>query len=467
MPYNNANAVRRGPRDISSSLAEVGRQHGLSTEGAQYVAMACDPFSDERQPVIGLPDQTGGKSVLYDIRRELPITKPASVSSPDPWDCHVALMPCMFNQSPTNNNIFGVMGDHGNCSVNTLGYLECGDLAPGKFWSALGQVITVNTVQNNQETFQEWGEYYGVSIPELMGHTDRARLISIGYELINETEDQYVSGAHTDYRCDANPNVSQAWFQEDPLFLNGANPGIPPTEYCPKYRVVQCFLPPNSVADAKQMGGVTRASSEGSLVIGCLDEYAAAAEPSTCGTVILHRTSPPNGGSAGGGLGDVVFGPRPWDAEGVNGRPTVQIREIPFLMSGTYATNLSTETKLRLVVHAVVEVFPGPGDSRMPLAKMCPPYDPVAMEYLSSLQTYTLPGYPVSWNSLGKFTNKLKWLFRKSTKLAGLVAPLAMAAPDPRVKAIGYGLAGYSALGKRRAASRTSAGKRPRSAPRR
>lgn len=464
MAYNNANAQRRERRGLGSSLADVGRQHGLSPAGAQFVAMATDPFSDERQPIIGFPDQTGGKSVLYDIRKELALSIPnyMTVANPDQiWDCHVSIMPCMFNMpNPTFNGTLAEMANHEAGHVELSG-ANCGNPAGGAFWAAEGHVIVVNMVETGIETFQEHGVYDGIPIPELMQNTDRARLISVGYELINETEDQYKSGAHTDYRCDANPNESHAWWMNDPLYAGGA--GLPPNTYGPRFPIKQCFLPPNDLASAKQIGGVTRASQEGSLVVGCFDDVSTVAEPATNSAVVLHRTAPANGGQAALGFGDVVFGTNPWERElttgpplGVN--PPVHVREIPFLMSGTYATNLSPQTKLRLVLHAVVEVFPGPGDDRMALAKLAPPYDPVALEYLSSLQTFTLPGYPVSWNSFGKYTKKLKWLFRQAQKVAGFVAPGVMALPDTRAKAIGLGLLASSQLGKRPAS--TAAGKR-------
>lgn len=459
MAYNNANAQRRERRGLSSSLADVGRQHGLSPAGAQFVAMATDPFSDERQPIIGFPDQTGGKSVLYDIRKELPLNQPTYMAG-DIWDCHVSIMPCMFNMpNQTVNGAQALMSNHEAGHVEITG-TACGDPAGGAFWNANGDVIVVNIVRSGEETFQEWGVYDGIPIPELMQNDDRARLISIGYELINETEDQYKSGAHTDYRCDANPNESHAFWLNDPIWTGAG--GLPANTYANRYPIKQCFLPPTNLAAAKQIGGVTRASHEGSLVVGCFDDVSTVAEPASNCSVVLHRTGPATGGSAALGYGDVVFGTNPWDQElttppalGVN--PPVHVREIPFLMSGTYATNLSPQTKLRLVLHAVVEVFPGPGDDRMALAKLAPPYDPVALEYLSSLQTFTLPGYPVSWNSFGKYTKKLKWLFRQAQKVAGFAAPGVMALPDARARAIGLGLLGASQLGKR---TTVTAGKR-------
>jgi hypothetical protein len=390
----------------------------MSVSGAQFLAMACDMFSDERQVVIGMPDQTSGKSNVFDIRQEVTISRPVALSVDQAWDCHIALMPVVAGTINTPCNVYATSWDPSTGIVNPLAAISGFD--------SLGNVIQVVTAAQGDDTYgHRTGslapdkEYFGVQIPELVDPTQRARLISIGYEVVNETEELYTSGAITDYRVDGDLNLQ---FLRPHGALNPAE-----TE---AYLVGS--LPPCNIAAAKQINGVTRAAKEGALVIGCYDRFDHEAEYPGYGRVLLKQTEDPT--SVGGSW---LYGEQPEDW----GSNATTFRELPFLQSGSYCTNLSGQTKLRVVVHAVIEVFPAPGDPLMPLARDAPAYDPVAMEWLSQLQSKTLPGYPLDWNSSTKFTRALKKIFSTAREVAANVLPVAgrmlAASGNPRAMAAG------------------------------
>lgn len=430
--YNNANADVFGPvaSAASSSLADTARMHGMTQDGADFVAMVLDPFTDERQQVTGMPDQTGGKSVIRDIRLEQTIQKPSDASVTN-WDCNVAIMPGLCLQDGSDS---GLRGDwDGKAFTNsTVGG-----------WENDGSVIAWNAVPAGDDTFQSPNStlapfthiYGGVQRPDLCSATRSMRLIAIGYQIINETPDDFISGTNTDYRVD-NDHVRST---TDSILNFG-----PGTEFNTLNPALVGKLPPTNLAAAKQINGITRDTKEGSMVIGCYDTAQHKAEPGWQGSLILR--GPAAAARTGTDRPDWLFGPI-----GVRNHPfgpdileTAIVREVGFLQSGTYLTNLSPETQLRLVVHMVIEEFPSPDDPDMELASYAAPFDPIAMEYLSVIQTNTLPGYPLSWNASGSLTRKFKRLFKKARKF---IAPLVeaggeelMGAGDPYSAAAGAGL---------------------------
>lgn len=384
-----------------SELAAHSRRHTLSDAGAAFVAQVTDPFSDDAQRVVGMPDQTSGQSIVYDIRQELTIERPSTITADDTFDVHIAMMPLV-----STNNVSGTTDD----SVFVTWSAQTGQVstvAAVNNWNCDGGVIAVNKVASGSLTFDPTdatSEYQFIEVPVLVDPTTRARPLSIAYEVINETEDLYKSGAITDYRIDADP----VWTQFD---IAGSG-GIAP---CGGWIG---NLPPSTLAQAKQVNGVTRAATEGSLVVGCFEQRDIPANfPSDCQAVLLRSDSnltiPANALSLRSALQ-------------YNSTTTSYVRKLPFMQSGSYASGLAGRSKLRLVAHILVEVFPRPGSELMPIATLAPSYDAMALELISELQSQTLPGYPVSWNGLGKYTKKLVDAVRKYTspvlKMAAEVA---------------------------------------------
>lgn len=381
-------------RSDLSSLATESRRHTLTDAGARFVAQVSDPFSDEVQRVVGMPDQTSGQSLVYDVRQEVSIVRPTKnragddTTADEAYDFHVAIMPVCSTNNP------GGVTAPARESVYSFGNGGVSDLADVDNWVADGAVIAVNRVPTGEDTFDPSftnSEYNFVQVPILVDPTTRARVISIAYEVINETEELYKSGAITDYRVDADVQISNINYVSDVG-----------TQY---QAALIGNLPPKTLAQAKQVNGVTRAAEEGSLVIGCLDRRDLPATYPRHMTTWLGRSDPDPGLSWTG----MMLGPYPTG----NGDDTAYSREIPFMQSGSYATGLAGRSKFRLVAHILVEVFPRAGSELMPLAEPAPAYDAMALELLSEIQSATLPGYPVSWNGLGKYTRKLKSIVKQ------------------------------------------------------
>lgn len=393
-------------------------RHGLSQAGADFVLMATDPFHDENYRIVGLPDQTSGRSYIASIRQEIPIEAHSSGSV---WSAHVAFQPCVF----ANGDGSATITD--GCTVDNLTGVVTSSGTVG--WNGNGSVLVVSKQPDTTDSFDPTGavpnEYQSIDIPQLVELGTRARLLGGGYEIHNTTEELHRSGQVTDYRVDSDACWTNLKCETSP---GSAQYRIP--------SVLKGTLPPNSLAAAKQINGVTREAADGSMVVLCRDEHSHAAILPQRGFSILERHDT----SSGPGVTDGFMSQAPYTDLGTE---MGVVRELPFMTSGSYYSGLSPQTKLNLSVVFFVEIFPAPGRANMALAQPAPPYDPEALELLSYIQSGTLPGYAVSWNGLGKFT---RWMHRRVkdaakvvkgvTKFISPVAAIASGIPGP-VGAIG------------------------------
>ena len=373
----NTDAMHRRSAGHEHALAKALRRSGISEHGNAFVAMASDPFSDSPIKVVGMPDQTSGKSFVLDIRQELSIRKSAAMEAANPggnWDAHIAFVPLITdNFAPITLSANG-------------GLTAIAAAVPGPTPNALVHVCKVNEGQNTFDPTVIVAtdcEYDGILVPELMELYSRARLIGGGIEVHDDTSALNRQGAVTCYRVDAEASYYT----------------VTNTAGTAKIAGQIGSLPPSSIAQAKQINGVTHNSADGALQVWCLDDVDPRAHFTNLGNAVLVNAGESVPGSRDGFS---AIGPAFTD-------PTVSrhYRELPFMMSGAYFTGLSSVSSLRLTVRCFVEVFPAPGNDLMALAKLAPSADPAAMEMLSILQSATLPGYPVSWNSFGDFTKSL------------------------------------------------------------
>jgi hypothetical protein len=162
--------------------------------------------------------------------------------------------------------------------------------------------------------------------------------------------------------------------------------------------------PPRSLADAKQINGVTREAREGSLVPLCLDDIEFGVHlPSSD----LLRLSTGLEKTPGSGLGQILE----WQATAFKqddeaGDRWTWCRELPFMQSGSYYSGLNQNAVLQLNFHCYVETFPSPGNDLMAITSPSPPLDMCALKCVSMIQSSQVAGYHVSENGIGDFFRK-------------------------------------------------------------
>jgi hypothetical protein len=385
-------------------------RHGLTQPGADFVLMAADPFHDQNYRIVGLPDATSGRSRIATIRQEISIEKPGSIAPGDTWSAHVAFMPvvCGDGNGSSSSSVTAPLCDQ--VTTEDANALILSNAQPA--WGNNGSVVVVSVQAGSGPSFDPASAgctYQTVDVPELCDRTERARLLGGGYEIHNTTEELHRSGQVTDYRVDSDLGPS--------IGMVPGTGGPTPMMY------LKGTLPPNTLGSAKQINGVTREAADGSMVVICRDQHSHAAELPFQGYWILNRYDE----QAVPGTTDGICCTTPDVATPFEGEPPAlpYCRELPFMQSGSYYTGLSYETKLNLSVVFFVEIFPSPGTSEMAYAQPAPSYDPQALELLSYIQSATLPGYPVSWNSLGRFT---KWIHNATKKAARTFDKAARAA---------------------------------------
>jgi hypothetical protein len=436
--------------------------------------MAVDPFHDFDLPVAGMPDESNGRSLIRNIRQEVAITAPTTVVAPAKWDCHIAYFPIRCRNYSGGGA--GVMTpatiNTGDPTSTAYGVFSAGVAANG--WNTEGFLVACK-VPAGQPTFDEGytlAEYDIIKVDDLLDWK-RARLIAGGYEVHNTTEELKKSGSVTDYvtECEYSlssmKNVHSKRFTIDDNAVSGGDTGSG-TSAITGY-VGPC--PPSTLGEAKQINGVTRAAALGSYVQLRLARTELAPSYPIGGVVGYIGTQAPSTGICNAWLGhgldlDATPGASGWSMS----------RKDAFMQSGSYYSSLSTESSLDLVLHAIVEVFPGPGDEDMATASPTAPYDPMALAILSQLQNQLPPGCAVGDNGIGDFFRRVVGIAKSITRnvrdvsgklstlpgQAGVVAGLVNEASELGYEASKFGERVLGKKKKRRKPARANQGRRKR-----
>ncbi len=389
----------------SQKFLELVQNCGASDEGARFVRQSVDPFHDVDLDVVGMPDATSGRSLLYSVTQNLGVTTPGAAGS-GKWDCHIAFTPRINHRALEA------------CPVTqTAGYNEQCDLFTGKGPTTMpaNSLVTVcSTLAGGSTFFGESNESYSsLGIGDYLDNASNAafRVVGAAFEITNTTESLYKSGAITAYKCDLSRDSISA------EFVSGANNCGAASNEC---HIIHG--PPTSEPDAKLMNGVTWAAADGALI-----------------PCVMERDNQPQKHNPRLVLTQVEYAgdTRWWTQEDLADRimkstgtaNTLPIARkepdtvIPYMLSGAYLTGLSEQTSLTVTMRCFIEVFPLPGNALVPLAHPSPPLDDRAVQCLSEIMAKMLPGYQVHDNAAGDY-------FRKALAvLKNKVLPVAAVMP--------------------------------------
>lgn len=356
---------------------------GVTPQGRKFVLQCADPFHDYDMDLVGMPDSTGGRSYINNIRREIPVTATGlGLGANDTWDAHIATMPQVFKAN--------VGCDSGE--VNQFGLISL----PGPLHNPppVESPLVACCVKTGTATFDPTvagAIYTGVPVPELIQLQERSRVVGWAYEVWNTTAEIYQQGSVTDYRIDAPATLCGDFWDA----TAGAAGMVSIT-------TMEADLPPTTQAAAKQINGVTRKASEGSLVTCTRDRYdSKITAGQNMGLVLRDR------GSYTIATGKTQCFVNPANAVVIDNQDLPLCFDTEYNRSGSYYSGLSPSTSLLVVLHMFIEVFPTPGDIAMGITSPSPPLDDRAFEALSIIQTKLLPGYPVRENAAGDFFRKV------------------------------------------------------------
>jgi len=414
---------------------------GTSPGGAQWVKTAVDPFHDIDLDVIGMPDSTAGRSVVYAVTENLTLERPAGITGDSAWDCHVAFTPTIADA-----NLYPFL-PHSLAGIEQPAAIEFRRGAGANTDHKLrkSQFLTANSVVAGQPTFfndqtgtaaAPTGEYQGLGMSRFLDNDGSSiiRVTGAAFEVHNTTEDVYKSGSITAYKIARESDCCNVTVRKPSENYTGS-----------RDRVAATITngPPTSAAVAKLYNGHTWDAKDGCLVPGVLDAGESDGEKMLPRLHLVKATN---------GVSNVYWAPAQLDGDnmymrGVTPRNATGTIEPPFtsetapysdspptvvpemMTSGAYFTGLSSQTKLTLTLRVFVEVFPSASNALVPLAHPSNPYDAKALQCYQEIMSHMRSGYRVDDNAFGDF-------FRKAIAVARTVGQTMMPILPPGVKDI-------------------------------
>lgn len=410
--------VEADERSLDQTLKSV----GISSDGAKFIKMVTDPFHDTQLDIVGMPDEECGKSIVFDIQKEITLTRPAAAAGA--WDCHISWL--------------GAQGV-GNAAdylwtlwlPNAAGYpgtvLKQNNVVAGTPLIPQDPFV-VCSVPTGFDTFSQipvGPKYDSLNLTQYVDTTQgRVRVLGGAFEVHNTTAELFKSGSVNLYR--QNNTVTDHYLP----YVNTAG-----TDFTKQF-VRQPRGPPTTAATAKLLGGPTWEAEKGAYVVLDVDHMY---NPPTEGEVmpLAFKSIPPNSAFDANG----VFGYCSQDQGAIQGAYTGaaisnQARRtylFPGSNCGAYFTGLNAESTLVLTVRVFVEVFPYPYASTAALAHPSPKTDYAALELASRMRKEMLAGVPVGMNAKGGFfkmvTGAAKAVSRTMPTVLNVMRAVPMTAP--------------------------------------
>jgi len=426
----------------SKQLNTLVRRCGGTDEGAKWLKLAVDPFHDVDLELVGFPHEKPGRSVIYNVTKNITIAKPPSVTGK--FDTHVTFLPLVRStewasresfKSPNGDWVDSIKNGH-----NPVG------MPPG--------IIQVCSVPQGQATFRGMtGETYAAMDYGSLLDTDGSsisRLIGCAFEVHNTTEELHKSGAVTVYRYDNNKDVEA--FR---IVVKDADGNT--TRGTEALNSTVVHGPPTVETNAKLLNGITWEAADGCLVPCVMDtinepqkllarrqHFIVDGGPDSNGDKTTLYWSMDNLDSTAAFFPNVG---EEWPVTRAQRSPDPSMI-LPFMGSGAYFTGLSEETTLTITMRAFVEVFPGPGNALVPLAHPSTSYDGRVLQCYSEIMSELHAGYPVHDNAAGDYFRKALSALRSAVTVGQMIpmtAPLASAvsagiqAGEDIAKAVGAG----------------------------
>jgi hypothetical protein len=390
LPYSSQLAEHKQGRD-DPITAHLVRSNQVTPDGAAFVSLAVNPFSNEPQRTVGMPDQTSGKSIIYDVREQFTVTKNAGLAA-GKWDAHLVFCPAIsWTQIGAGSNFKLKNRDCGERIAST------DPVGPNQHFS----LLKCCQVTEGEETFTHRvvAEYVDEYRGGPLLSNAKSRLIAGGFKVINTTAELYKQGDCTMYQVDC--HRSESTHSDDVNALG---------TFVSRHRVRTFEAPPSTVGAAKQIDSVSQPAAEGAL---CIFRQNGDNEPVAQESTDMVCLLPDDIGT----ITREGYGTRTYPVVDASAYACGS-RILPFHMHGAYFTGLSDETSLTVTFRLLIEVFPGPGDPTMPLASRAPSYDPVALEIANVALSRMPAGHPAKFNSFGKFA-------RGVLSAIKLIAPVA------------------------------------------
>jgi hypothetical protein len=362
------------PTVAEVKIDKLANSVGSTDLGNSWLKTALDPFPDEPRKCGGFPDMVSGPSVVQKLKYQTTQVVPASVAS-GKWDCHI-YFDGFDNDVPlwvthTEGNPDYIVSVAGQLNANVHGGGLC--VRAG----AAGTQLTLPTLQQN------------LPIPVSYFLNGKTRVIAKAFEVHNQTETLYKSGASTFYRSPS---------KRVERYISITKNLISPITAGNVMKAVVDYDIPELVSPIMNLDDTVVGNAEdGCYCVSTLNG------PDLRPLDFNDVCYPMEIDSAGLYSGQLVPNPSGFSYQNVVGAFPGE-----FNLSGAWFTGLSYETTLTIVVHYVIERFVN--ENSLDLVVMTtksPCFDPAVLELYSRAASAIPTGVPVSANADGDWIKNI------------------------------------------------------------
>lgn len=411
-------------------LDRIARQDHISEDAKQWLIMTLDPFHDAPVNCVGVPDSTTGDSVTQFIKNSINVSAPSGTTGL--WDCHMVMTPFFANSaSPIlftnadsiNNNLPLAMESTtltrpiapvtivAYPSGDTSGYSDPFRGGP------IGGPGFETTLLNLNANFTN-GDY---------------RVVSMGFEVLNTTNELNVQGLTTVYRTPVPSRETNT--VKTTVLLNSMNEVVThgDIQYLPMDNIPtdqsSALLLPNTKQWKAAEGSyqVARLNTNDSFVCNesWLQPMFTTEVQTTGGSNVYHVPL----------LLSSTFG----ITTSTNLPATRPFTWANMDISGCFFTGLSPQTTLTVNWNICIERFPAIIETDLiVLAKPSPCFCPMAFELYKAIVQEMPVGVMQKENGLGD------WFRDAIDTAAEYIQPIAAMIPHPAAQAISMGAAIYN-----------------------
>lgn len=368
----------------------------LTEDGKSWLVRALDPFHDFELEKVGFPDHVGSPSVIFEVQKNITISKPVSLAAGS-WDCHIVQTPLAL--SVTDVTAFAYQAGTTNGLSTSTGVLDSTSATTQVFGG-----LVADCVNTGAPTFQ--GTVAAIDTRIVMDSADvlfsattsgtatvRARLVATGFEVENTTAPLYRQGAVTVYNSPSHES------------MRTVRPSDAVGTAIRGQVTLQSFsAPPRTEGRAKAFNGSRTWHAEHGVYVPSRFNSLHNPPLEFAGQVWLAIDQDAQGvlspSLAPQALNiPVIPGTTPSNACGNQYANMI----LPIDNAGAYFTGLSDQTVLTLMVRQTWEIFPAADLSLMRLAQPSPMYDPQALEYYSHIIRELPIGTIRSDNDMGRW----------------------------------------------------------------
>lgn len=379
-------------RKAEQKLANVCQQLGITQNGHFWLDHALDPFKDLIAPHPGYVDKTTEPSVVEVVKQTVTITAPGAGN----WDCQLFLDQTLFQQS-----LF-------QTTVGTTVYQRSGQ---GATPYTRGGLVARKAASGTALDITQTDNASCIGIDTALYTSEDCRIIGIGFEVHDTTQELKKQGSVVVYRVDQPP---------EQLFSRSVTIDAGVTACQPTAVTAMVVLaPPTTAAQALDISGSKQWEAKEGV-------YITPVQVCDVNPPLANRNLAMDVSENGLRYFPLI------SQSGAQALITCSASNAvnPWSMSGCFFTGLDPAATLTVNLNYMIERFPNRSSAIRRLCYPSPQYDPRALELYSIIAREMPVGVTVDQNGIGD------WIAGIANIASGALAMI----PHPLPKMIAAGI---------------------------